>query len=125
MVICKNCNSMNVKVANGNFASAKPEGQPAVVHKFNKYFFHCWDCESNWESIPEAEKDYLDYVWLRDRTTLVARSMGSDGSYGPAQFIEASELMRRTELAKKIHGSYRHLLDLDPGEWHEIDQDAQ
>ena len=124
MVTCQKCQSTDVRVNNGNFASRKLEGEPSAVHEYNKNFFYCEKCENKWESTPEAERDYLDYVWLRDRTTLVARSMSEDGSYGPAQYIDSGELSRRIELGKKIISSYKHLLDLDPGEWHEIGQDS-
>ena len=125
MVTCPKCQSTNIKVNNGNFARTKPEGERSAVHTHNKYFFYCEQCENKWESTPDEEKDYLDYVWLRDRTTLVVRDVAKDGSYGPAQHIDSGELSRRIELAKKIVATYKHLLDLDPGEWHEIEQDSR
>lgn len=40
------------------------------------------------------------------------------------QYINPDELMKRHELARKIVNSYRHVLDLKPGEWFDIEQDA-
>lgn len=125
MVTCQRCQSTNVRVNNGNFARTKPEGERSAVHTNNKYFFYCEQCEDKWESTPEEERDYFEYARLRDRTTLVVRNVGKDGSYGPAQHIDSGELSLRVELAKKIVNSYKHLLDLDPGEWHEIEHDSR
>ena len=124
MVICKECDSLDVRVNDGNFARTKREGEPSAVHTYNKKFFYCEQCESKWESTPEAEKDYLDYLWLKGRTTMLAHEMPRDGSYGPPAHIDGAELMRREELAKKLVESYRHLLDLAPDEWYEIEQDS-
>lgn len=125
MITCRRCQSTNVKVNNGNFARTKPEGARSAVHTHNKYFFYCEQCENKWKSTSDEERDYFEYVRLRDHTTLVVRDVGKDGSYGPAQHIDSDELSRRTELAKKIDTSYKHLLDLDPGEWHEIESDSK
>jgi len=108
-----------------NFARVKPEGQPAEKHEYDIYSFFCFDCEHQWESDPQVQKDYLEYLWLRDRTSLVARDMKPNGDYGPAPFIDSSELTRRNELAKKIINSYKHTLDLSPSEWYKIGQDAR
>lgn len=124
MVTCLHCSSINVRVNNGNFAHVKPEGEPAAKYTYNKLFFFCERCENQWESTPDSEKDYLDYVWLRNRTEIPVRNMGADGSHGPPAYINAGELMRRGELAKKISSSYKHLLNLAPSEWHKIHQDA-
>jgi hypothetical protein len=124
MVFCKNCKSINVKVANANFASVKPEGQPSAKQSENKFFFHCWNCESDWESNQEAYQDYYEYDALRGRTTMVAHDM-KPGMKIEAQYIDSNELMRRHELAKKIISSYKHLLDLKPGEWYDIEQDVR
>jgi|SRR3989338_10430212 len=123
MVHCLNCKSTKVKVTNANFASVKLERQPSAKQTENKCFFHCWDCESDWESKPEALDDYYEYEALRGRTKLVAHDM-RPGVKIEAQYINPDELMKRHELAKKIVDSYKHLLDLKPGEWFDIEQDA-
>ena len=125
MVTCQKCKSTDVKINNGNFARTKHEGEPSAKHAFNKYFFYCEQCENKWESTPDEERDYFEYVRLRERTILVVRDVGKNGSYGPAQHIDSGELSHRIELAKKIVASYRHLLDLDPGEWYEIERDSR
>lgn len=124
MVHCLNCKSTNVKVSDANYAHVKLEGQDSSVHTEIKYYFHCWNCESDWESSTEADKDYYEYDALKGRTTLVAHNM-SPGTKIEAQYIDPKELMRRHELATKIVNSYKHLLDLNPGEWFYIEQDAQ
>ena len=123
MAYCLNCKSTNVKVADANFTELKLEGQLAAKHTESKYYFHCWNCESDWESDPEAQRDYYEYDGLRNSTTFVAHSMKPSGKI-EAQYINPDELLRRHELAKKIISSYRHLLDLSPGEWFGIEQDA-
>src|SRR3990167_11360564 len=125
MITCKNCKSKNVKVANMNFASLKKEGQPAEKQGEEKYSFFCFYCEQQWESDPQAQKDYLEYMWLKGRTSTVARDMNPSGDYGPASFIDNSELTRRNELAKKIINSYKHTIDLSPSEWYKIEQDTR
>jgi len=107
-----------------NFAHVKREGEPSAKFLYNKYSFYCHDCMNQWESIPEAEKDYFEYVDLRNRTNIIVRDMGKDGSFGPAQQIDFGELSRRKELARKIMDSYQHMLNIDPGEWYELAQDA-
>lgn len=124
MITCPNCQTTNVRVNNGNFARVKCEGEPAAKYIYNKFFFYCEDCEEKWESTPEAERDYFDYVALRDRTTPIVRTIRRGESYGPAQYIDPAELSRRIELAKKLILSYKHLLDLGAGEWYEIEQDS-
>ncbi|KKP78412.1 MAG: hypothetical protein UR77_C0003G0019 [Candidatus Nomurabacteria bacterium GW2011_GWC2_35_35] len=125
MVTCPNCKLKKVKVVHMNFASLKPEGQPAKKQEYDTYSFFCFDCEHQWESDPQVQKDYLEYLWLRDRTSMIARDMNSDRSYGPAPFIDSSELTRRNELAKKIVNSYKHALDISPSEWYKIEQDSR
>ena len=125
MITCKNCKSKNVKVVHMNFASAKPEGQPAAKHEYDKYSFFCFDCEQKWESDAQVQKDYLEYLWLRDRTSIPVRDMNPNGNYGPTPFIDSSELTRRKELAKKIFDSYKHTLDISPSEWYKIEQDTR
>ena len=124
MITCPKCNSMNVRVNSGNFARVKREGEPAYKHTYDIRFFYCEDCENKWETTPESQRDYYDYVALRDRTMFFANGMGNDGSYGPTNNIDSVDLMRKTELARKIVASYRHLLDLDPAEWYELEQDV-
>ena len=125
MVTCSKCNSINVKVSSMDFATAKPEGMPADKHTLNKFSFWCYECNNTWISDPQSQRDYLDYVWLRDRTTMVVRDMGKDGSYHPSSIIDSGELMRCDELAKKIISSYKHMLDLPPEEWLSIEEDAR
>lgn len=108
-----------------DFARVKPEGIPAEKHTLSKFSFWCHDCDHTWVSDPQSQRDYLDYVWLRDRTTMVAHDMGKDGSYQPSPTIDGEELMRRDELAKKIISSYKHMLDLPPEEWLSIEEDAR
>ena len=124
MVYCLGCNSINVKISDGNFASVKPEGQPAVKQEHDKNFFYCWDCGSDWESIHGAKDEYFEYLRLRDRTSIVARDLHRGGSYEPAPLINGMELLRRGELARKIFASYRHVLDISYSEWFLIKKDA-
>ena len=124
MVICENCSSTDVRVNNGNFARTKPEGAPAAKHTYDIRFFYCEQCTSQWETTAESQRDYYDYVALRERTKIILRDVPKSGIIDPAQHLEFDDLVRRTELAKKISTSYRHLLDLDPGEWHKIALDA-
>jgi hypothetical protein len=114
-----------VRVNNGNFARVKPEGAPSAKHTYDIRFFYCEQCESKWETTSESQRDYYDYLALRDRTTTMAHDMGKDGSYGPPQYLDGGDLILRAELAKKIASSYKHLLDLNPVEWHEIEEDSQ
>lgn len=124
MVHCLNCKSTKVKVFDANFAELKPEGQPAVKHSGSKFLYHCWNCNNDWESIPEAEQDYFEYDALKSRTTFVVNEVKPGKSIGPAAYIKPDELLRRHELAKKLVDSYKHVLDLKPGEWFDIEQDA-
>ena len=122
MVYCKNCKSINVKVSDLNFARIKPEGQHTVKHKHNKYSYFCWDCKHDWKSIPEVEQDYHRYLWLRDRTKMIARDM-KDGSI-QEKYINSNELLERKELARKITKEYKHLLNISPGDWYDIEEDS-
>ena len=107
-----------------NFARIKLEGSPATKGNDERYSFFCLDCESAWESDPQVKKDYYEYLWLKDRTTLIVRDFGENGSYGPSQDIDINEMMRMEQLAKKISTSYTHLLDINPAEWHDIHLNA-
>jgi hypothetical protein len=125
MITCPQCQCFTVTVTNGNFAHAKVEGEPAFRQSYNRKLFYCENCEYKWQSTAEAERDYNEYVALRGRTEMLVRKMGVDGSYGPPVHIDGGDLILRDELAKKIIGLYRHLLDLAPDEWFEIEQDAR
>jgi hypothetical protein len=126
MVKCinKNCNSIRINVQSLNFATRKPEGEAAAKGNEERYSFLCFDCNSSWIAEPQVRKDYYEYLWLKSRTELIARDMMKDGSYVVAPYIDSNELMRRTELAKKLSNSYTHVLDISPDEWHEIHLDA-
>ncbi|MDB4992125.1 MAG: hypothetical protein JWL75_370 [Parcubacteria group bacterium] len=124
MVICPHCKSRNVSVNNGNFARVKPEGIPAAKHTYDIRFFYCEACEEKWESTPESQSDYYDYVRLRDRTQMSAQEVRPGETYIVGPHIEPGELMRRGELAVKIVDLYTSVLDLSPSEWHEIHLDA-
>jgi hypothetical protein len=124
MVNCQKCRSVNVKVEGLNFAKLKIEGIPAEKGNEEKYSFLCFDCGSSWVSEPQVRKDYYEYLWLKGRTDLIVRDVGARGTYGPPQHIDKDEMMKRAELAKKISSSYTHVLDIDPGEWHDIHLDA-
>ena len=124
MIKCKKCSSTDVKVKDLNCASRKREGESTVKHTYNKKEFHCRNCDDVWMSIPEAEKDYYEYVDLCNQTTVAVRDVKKDSSYGPPTRIVPEELLRRIELAKIIVGSYEHVLDLDPGEWCDLEEDT-
>lgn len=111
MVICPQCKSINVRVANGNFARTKGEGQPSAKHSYTKLLFHCWDCEHNWESTPEAEKDYFEYVHLRSRTEIAAGDLGKDGSYQVGPTIDSGETSRRIEYEYSATPFYQQKLN--------------
>ncbi len=123
MVTCKNCKSTNVKVYDLNFAHRKREGEPSAKVGLSQYQFHCRTCQNMWEFDPEAKKVYFEYANLKPRTTLVAHVMKPDGTYTP-QYIKPEELMRRKELARMLSSTYKSHLNLDPGEWFEIERDA-
>lgn len=125
MVWCKNCKSIKVKVNNLNFAEAKAEGEPSVKYTYNKFSFFCHDCENQWESIPEAEEIYFRYVDLKAKTQLTVYDV-NEYKNSPLPIVPLSivDLTKRKELAKEIIEHYRHVLDIDPGEWYEIKQDA-
>jgi hypothetical protein len=123
MVTCPNCNLTDIRIANGNFASVKLEGQPSAKYTYDKKLFHCRDCEKNWESTPEVEKDYNEYIRLSNLTTISVQDFKDDGSYEQPQYIDDDETLR-TELAKKIVSSYKHILNLNPEEWLKIEKDA-
>ncbi len=123
MIKCKNCQSVNVKVSDLNFAKIKPEGWPAAKYTYDKYSFLCLDCNQVWESEPESQKDYYDYMCFRDRTTLVAHKMEKNKKI-IAQHINLDDMEQRARLSKKIVNSYKHLLDLPPEEWYAIERDA-
>lgn len=124
MLWCQNCGSTKVKVTNLNFTKLKPEEEAAIKYSHNKDSFYCQNCEKQWESIPEAEETYLEYVSLRNKTQLVAYNVQDyKNSPLPIQNINHEELIRRHELAKKISDCYKHLLDISPKEWHELEQD--
>lgn len=124
MIRCSNCESINVRVSNGNLPSVKPEGQPSAMCTYNRNLFYCRNCENKWESIPEAEQDYSEYIQLCYRTRIVSRDLKRDGGYGPALNICPEELSQQKDLAKKIVSTYKHVLNIDCGEWHDIEQDA-
>ena len=124
MVICLNCKSRDVKIGDDNFARRKLEGGDYAIGKKSGSTFHCQKCGESWESIPEAEGDHSEYIQLRDRTAMMVQDVGVGGSHSPPPSINANELMRRSELAKKIIALYKHVLDLDPGAWHDIELDA-
>ena len=124
MIHCKNCNSINIKVLNLDFARAVNQHDQAVKFNFSKRQFHCLDCETDWNSDPEAYKAYYEYADLLPRTTLVAHVMKPGGTY-TAQYIKPEELTRRKELAKILFDKYRSFLDIGAGEWYDIELDAK
>lgn len=105
-----------------DFASVKVEGVPAEKHTLNKYSFWCDDCGTTWISDPQSQRDYFDYVWLRDRTEMIANEMGKDGSIRMSPAINGDELMRCAELANKIITSYKSTLPLPMDEWIRIEE---
>ena len=125
MTICKNCKSINVRVGNLDFAKAKPEGVVAAKYDGPNHDFYCDDCRSQWQSGPEDWKLYYEYKNLAYKNKLTAHNMPADGSYQVQYLGEPIELDRIRELAKILLSSYRHLIVLNPGEWHEIEQDSK
>lgn len=123
MVKCKNCKSIDVKVLDLNFARRKNEGEPTVKGNIFKKQFCCRTCGSEWYSDPEAEKLYFEYKDLKSRTTLVAQIVKRGEPYR-VQYIKPDELMRRKELAIILFDKYGSYLDIDPGEWYDIESDV-
>lgn len=124
MIPCKNCKSINVKVSSLDFARVKREGESAAKAGLPKNQFHCWDCGDEWFSDPEAYKVYFEYCDLKPRTTLVAE-MIKPGDMYRVQHVDSNELMRRKELAKILFAKYRSFLELEAGEWYDIELDAK
>lgn len=50
MIVCKNCQSQDIRINSMNFASAKLEGQPFAKARERKNSFVCNDCEFSWET---------------------------------------------------------------------------
>jgi len=124
MITCQKCRSINIKVSSLNFARVKLEGQPAFKHHYNKYSFYCSDCNNQWESVPEAEKDYHEYLDLCSKNTILSQDLKEDGGYGQTRQINYDELEKEKVLAKKIVSSYKHVLNINPSEWHNLEQSA-
>lgn len=124
MVICPSCKSIEIKIADQNFARKKPEGQPAVKTELSKQQFYCWTCAHAWNSNPESEKLYAEYVNLKGKTTLVVHDMHSGKKMEP-QYLDVDKMMRKTAIAKELVASHKHTLDVDPGEWYDLEQEAQ
>ena len=124
MIRCKNCNSINVKVSDMNFARTKRSGESSAKAGLPKKQFHCLDCKTTWGSDSEAYKLYFEYGDLRPRTTMVAQTMKPGGTY-TAVYIKPEELMRRHELAKILFDKYRSCLDLGAEEWYDIELDSR
>lgn len=125
MIYCINCSSINVQVKSMDFASRKIEGQAsAKANNLPKNRFMCTDCQSNWNSDPEAYKLYFEYANLLPRTTIIAQVVRPGGPY-VAQYLNPDELIRRKDLAKILFSKYKSYLDLDAGEWYDIELDAR
>jgi hypothetical protein len=120
MVYCSKCNSINIRVHDLGFAKKIQDGQLAPKFENSKQQFICDSCNHSWFSDPEAEKLYFEYVGLKERTTLVAKTMKPGGTY-TAQYINPQELMRRGELAKILFLKYKSYLDISPEEWYNIE----
>ncbi|MEZ4211110.1 MAG: hypothetical protein R3B39_02380 [Candidatus Paceibacterota bacterium] len=123
MVTCKKCNSISVKVSDLNFATVKPEGQPAAKIGHTKKEFYCHSCGEIWMFDLECERLYFEYLDLKRKTMMFVQDLRSLNKIPPPH-IESHDLMRRNELAKKLVTGYKHMLDIDPGEWHELEQEA-
>jgi hypothetical protein len=123
MVICPNCKSIKVKVLDLNFAHLKKEGEPADKNPVMDKQFYCEICHHGWCFDPESEKLYLEYIQLKNETTLVVQDMKRGGKYHP-QYIDMDKLTKRKDIARRIVSSYQHVLDINPGEWYELHQDA-
>jgi hypothetical protein len=107
MVICSNCGSRKVTVNNGNFAARKREGQPSQKHTHNTYYFYCHDCEEQWESDPQAERDFFEYSDLEQRTRMRVRDHKPGGGHGTPPNIQPSDIPKRREKSL-LERSLRH-----------------
>lgn len=108
-----------------DFAAVKPAGMPAEKHTLNKYSFWCTDCNDTWVSDPQSQRDYLDYVWLREKTTMITNDMNKVGNIRISPMIDPNELIRCSDLADKILSSYRNILPLPMDEWVRIEEGAR
>lgn len=129
MVYCKNkkCNSTNVEKKDLNFASIKNEGEPADKTFEEKYEFFCKQCGNHWFEDGEAYKIYEEYKKLKEETKIVAQDVKRGGTYkiDKIHVINPDKMMRVIELANNIWNDYRHLLDISPAEWHELQSDIK
>lgn len=124
MIYCLSCNSLNVEVLETNFYSEKVGDDVSKELKIPNKEFYCQNCSNAWYSDPVAYKLYMEYLELIPRTTLIAQTIKSGGSY-TVQHIDYEGLVRRKELAKILSEKYKSYLDVNPGEWYEIERDAR
>lgn len=125
MVQCKNCKSIKVIVRDGNFAKRKREGEPAEKYEYNKLYFTCETCEDSWESSPEGEKLYYEYLDVKSKTHIPVLDINKTGNYPPPPHVRIEDLMRKTEISKILLAEHLHDLNLSPSDWFEIKQDAE
>ena len=125
MVFCKNkdCNSILVKVSDLNFALVKPEGEPAAKAGLTKKEFYCQSCGEIWMFDPKVESLYFEYRDLKNKTMMVAQDVDATKRI-EVPYISVNDLMRRTEIAKDLVTNYKHMLDLEPGDWYDLEQEA-
>ncbi len=123
MIRCNKCSSISVKVCNLNFAKRKVEGCPSSKIVSIEKQYYCQSCGNAWFYNPKCDELYAEYLKLKPETTLVAHIVKPGGTY-KAQYIDPNKLIRRNEIAKTLVDSYQHVLNVDPGEWYELCQDA-
>ena len=107
-----------------NFASTKKEGEPADSSELLPEYFQCESCSHGWFTNPEARKLYLEYKELVPKTEAVSQIARPRGTY-TVYHIKPNELSRRLEIARMLKDNHQHDLNLDPGDWFEIFQDAR
>ena len=108
-----------------DYARTKPEGMAAAKYSGPHDSFYCWDCKVQWESNPKDWELYYEYKVAVEKTTLVAHNMSPDGGYQVQTLGDMPDFEKRERLAEELVSSYRHLLNLDAGEWFEIEQDTK
>lgn len=124
MIRCSNCKSIKVKILDLNFAKNKNEGEHSDKSDLVNNYFWCETCRNSWYDDPEAEKLYFEYIQLKNETTLAVQDTSVRGTYTP-QYLDPNKLERRKNITKELVSSYQHILNIGPGEWYEIHQDAK
>ena len=107
-----------------NFAYRKAEGQASAMAGAKKDSFLCNSCEVIWVTDPKAWPLYWNYKQLDDKNSLMANTMGNDGSYVRQENLDGTEMELIHQLAKELL-NFQDCLTLDILEWRKIKEEAK